>query len=238
MKAIVLSSGGVDSTTCLGLAVEKFGADEVATISIFYGQTHSRELISARDVAKYYNVQHFEMDLSEVFKMSNSSLLTHSTQKIDHRAYSEQLQSENRVSTNVPFRNGVFLSAAASFADSFDTDEIFLYIGAHADDSAGNAYADCSEDFLKNFARAVEIGTYNKVKLVAPFAGKNKASVVAEGLRLNVPYELTWSCYESGEKPCGTCATCIDRKKAFELNGVQDPLERSQHDSENLSCSE
>ena len=223
MKAMVLSSGGVDSTTALAMAVDKFGAQEVSTISIFYGQKHSRELESARKIAKFYGVDHIEFDLSQIFKQSNSSLLTHSTDSIDHQSYSEQLKTQSRVSTNVPFRNGVMLAVAASIADSHDEDQIELYIGAHADDAAGNAYADCSKEFIDAFGKSIEVATYGKVKLIAPFVGKNKSEVVKIGLKLKVPYELTWSCYESGETPCGKCATCIDRQRAFEINGVKDP---------------
>lgn len=116
------------------------------------------------------------------------------------------------------------LSTAASLAASlFEEDEVDIYIGAHADDAAGDAYADCSEPFLKAMGDAVSIGTYGKVHLVFPFAEMNKAGVVATGLALHTPYELTWSCYEGGEKPCGTCGTCIDRAAAFAANGVKDP---------------
>ena len=116
------------------------------------------------------------------------------------------------------------LSTAASLAASlFEEEEVDIYIGAHADDAAGDAYADCSEPFLKAMGDAVSIGTYGKVHLVFPFAEMNKAGVVATGLSLHTPYELTWSCYEGGEKPCGTCGTCIDRAAAFAANGVKDP---------------
>ena len=118
------------------------------------------------------------------------------------------------------------LSAAASFAGSlFKDDSTEIYIGAHADDAAGNAYADCSEDFIQALNAAIKIGTYEKIQLVAPFVGKSKADVVKIGLELGTPYELTWSCYEGGEIPCGQCATCRDRARAFELNGVKDPAE-------------
>ena len=90
-----------------------------------------------------------------------------------------------------------------------------IYIAPHADDAAGNAYADCSEPFLKAMEDAISIGTYGKVHLVFPFADKNKAGVVKTGLALGTPHELTWSCYEGGEKPCGTCGTCRDRAAAF-----------------------
>ena len=104
-----------------------------------------------------------------------------------------------------------------------DEDEVDVYLGAHADDAAGNAYADCSEAFTDAIGKAIHIGTYNKVNLVAPLVNMNKAEVVKTGLELGTPYELTWSCYKGGEKPCGKCGTCIDRAKAFAANGVKDP---------------
>ena len=97
-------------------------------------------------------------------------------------------------------------------------------IGRTRDDAAGEAYADCSPRFLKAMGEAVAVGTYGKVHLVFPFVDKNKTGVVAEGLKLGTPYELTWSCYEGKDKPCGVCGTCIDRQEAFLKNGVTDPL--------------
>ena len=96
--------------------------------------------------------------------------------------------------------------------------------GAHADDAAGAAYPDCSLDFVTAMNRAIVEGTGGQLRLEAPFVSVNKAQVVKTGLELGVPYQLTWSCYEGGEKPCGKCGTCIDRMKAFEKNGVVDPL--------------
>lgn len=224
IKAVVLSSGGIDSTTCLALAVDKFSADNVATLSIFYGQRHSAELQAARNVAKFYNVAHYELDASEVFRNSDSALLDASTAPIEKSSYAAQIQKNNspRVSTYVPFRNGLMISMAASFADALG-DEIDLYVGVHSDDAAGAAYADCSADFIAAMNSAVSIGTYGKIKIVAPFVDKTKAEVVKVGLELDAPYHLTRSCYERGDTPCGRCATCIDRAKAFELNGVKDP---------------
>lgn len=225
-KAIILSSGGVDSTTCLAAAVNQLGAENVCTASIFYGQKHKKELEAARKVAAYYGVRQYEFDLSSILQYSNCALLQGSTETISHEEYGVQVQhSENgRVSTYVPFRNGLMLSVAASLAASlWETEDVDLYIGAHADDAAGNAYADCSEGFLKAMGEAIAIGTYGKVHIKAPFAGMNKAEVVKTGLLLHVPYELTWSCYEGGERPCGQCGTCRDRAKAFAANGVPDP---------------
>lgn len=227
LKALVLSSGGVDSTTCLGLAVHELGAANVVSISMFYGQKHKKELEAARKLAEYYSVQHYELDLSVVFAQSNCSLLSHSTQEVPEGDYADQIdRSENgMVSTYVPFRNGMFLSAAASLASSlFPDEEVIIYIGAHADDAAGNAYADCSENFIDSMNDAIFLGTYQKVSIKAPFVNSNKADVVAKGLELKVPYQYTWSCYNGGDKPCGMCGTCIDRAKAFSANNVIDPL--------------
>lgn len=116
------------------------------------------------------------------------------------------------------------LSAVAALAMSiYPNEETGIYLGAHADDAAGSAYADCSEAFTTAMEQAISIGTYNKVKVEAPFVKMTKAEVVGTGLKLNVPYELTWSCYEGQEKPCGACGTCIDRQAAFAANGVKDP---------------
>ena len=226
MKAIVLSSGGLDSTTCLALAVKKWGSENVSAVSIFYGQRHAEELKSARAVAKFYNVAHYELNAAEIFSYSHSALLDTSTESLEKGSYAAQIQKNNspRVSTYVPFRNGLFISMAASFADGlYENDSVEIYIGVHSDDAAGNAYADCSAEFISAMGAAVKIGTYGKIQLVAPFAGKKKSDIVKIGLELGAPYELTWSCYERGDIPCGKCATCIDRARAFELNGIDDP---------------
>lgn len=223
MKALVLSSGGIDSTTALCEAVEKYGKDNVISLSVFYGQKHTKEIISARKVAEYYGVEHIETDLTNMFVYSSSSLLSSSKEEIPKEEYVEQLKTTggDPVSTYVPFRNGLFLSAAAAIAISKDCD--VLYYGAHADDAAGNAYPDCSEEFNEAIGRAIYLGSGKKVKVYAPYVKCNKAEVVKTGLEKGAPYHLTWSCYEGGEKPCGKCATCIDRQKAFSLNGAKDP---------------
>jgi 7-cyano-7-deazaguanine synthase len=128
------------------------------------------------------------------------------------------------VSTYVPFRNGLFLSAAASMALSLGC-QVLMY-GAHHDDWAGDAYPDCSEAFVGSMAAAIAEGTGGELALEAPFVTWSKADIVREGLALNVPFELTWSCYQGGERPCGACATCLDRQRAFALNGTTDPLLR------------
>ena len=98
-----------------------------------------------------------------------------------------------------------------------------IYYGAHSDDAAGNAYPDCSDAFNEAMKSAIELGSGNQLTIEAPFVNWTKKDVVREGLRLHVPYELTWSCYEGGDKPCGKCGTCLDRAAAFAANGVKDP---------------
>lgn len=224
--ALVLSSGGVDSTTCVGLAVAEHGAQNVSTVSVFYGQKHDKELKCAQAVADYYGVKHYVLDLSQVFKFSNCSLLAQSSEDVPEGSYADQIDRKpsGMVSTYVPFRNGLMLSAVASLAVSiYPEEDVDVFIGAHADDAAGNAYADCSFEFNYAMHEAISIGTYHKVHLVAPLVSMNKAEVVATGLTLKVPYELTWSCYNGGDRPCGKCGTCIDRATAFAANGVEDP---------------
>ena len=136
-KALVLSSGGVDSTTCLALAVNKLGADNVSTVSIFYGQKHQKELLQAKKISDYYKVAHYELDLSIMFAQSNCALLKNSTQAIEESTYKEQIKSHGKVNTYVPFRNGLFLASVASLAGSiYPDDEVEIYLGAHAFGSA------------------------------------------------------------------------------------------------------
>lgn len=223
MKALVLFSGGLDSTTCLALAIEKYGADEVLALSVSYGQKHTKEIEAAKAIAKHYGVKLQMLDLAEIFADSDCSLLKGSSQEVPKESYAEQLDAANGkpVSTYVPFRNGLFLSSAASIALSHGCEVI--YYGAHADDAAGNAYPDCSQEFNDAINSAIYLGSGGQLRVEAPFVGKTKADVVAEGLRLNAPYALTWSCYEGGETPCGLCGTCRDRAAAFAANGAEDP---------------
>lgn len=226
MKAIVLLSGGIDSTTCLSLAVDKYGADEVMALSAQYGQKHSRELDAAKAVAAHYGIKHRVLNLTELFADSDCSLLSSSNKDIPLENYSKQLKKTGGkpVSTYVPFRNGLFISAAASVALSNGCTEI--YYGAHADDAAGNAYPDCSTDFNNAINRAIYLGSGGELTVKAPFIGANKAEVVKTGLKLGAPFELTWSCYTGGKKPCEKCGTCIDRAAAFAANGVPDPANK------------
>ena len=226
-KAVVLSSGGLDSTTCVGLAVKDFGKENVTTVSVLYGQRHTKELACAKKVADYYGVNHVLLDLSNVFRFSKCSLMLNSGKDISHKSYAEQIaeRKDGTVETYVPFRNGLMLSAVASYAMSIsEGNEVEILIGAHADDAAGNAYPDCSLEFIENMNNAIYIGTYGKVAVRAPFVNVNKSDIVSYGLYHKVPYELTWSCYEGGKEACGKCGTCRDRLDAFKFNKATDPI--------------
>jgi len=219
-KALVLFSGGVDSTTCLALAVDKYGKENVIALSVFYGQKHTKELEAAASIIAHYRVEHLQIDLSAAFAYSDCSLLQHSKLDIPRESYAEQLKKTggSPVSTYVPFRNGLFLSTAASAALSQGCEVIFY--GAHHDDAAGNAYPDCSAEFNNAMNKAIYEGSGRQLHIEAPFVKLSKKEIVKQGVELGVPYHLTWSCYEGSEIPCGTCGTCIDRRKAFASNGL------------------
>lgn len=222
-KALVLSSGGVDSTTCVGLAIERFGKENVVTLSVYYGQKHSKELDCARKVAEFYNVPHYELDLSSVLKYSNCSLLQNSTEDIPLNSYEEQLKEREGkpVTTYVPFRNGLMLSAVASMGLSlFPDDIIHVYCGMHADDAAGSAYPDTSVEFTKAITEAIYLGSNKQVLVESPLVNMNKSGVVKTGIEIGVPYHLTWSCYVGDTIPCGKCGTCLDCIEAFKSNGI------------------
>ena len=224
MKKVILLSGGIDSTTCLTMAVKHYGADNVIALTFLYGQKHENEIENARKVAEHFSVKLVEARIdSQIFQNSNSTLLQ-GNGEIAHKSYHEIIEEngEGTVDTYVPFRNGLMLSQAAALAYSVGADEVWY--GAHADDAAGSAYPDCTLAFYTAMNKAIFSGTGHKVNLLAPLLPLNKAQVVAAGLKINAPYELTRSCYEGHEYACGKCATCIDRLNAFGQNLVDDPI--------------
>ena len=225
MKKVVLLSGGLDSTTCLALAVSRYGASNVIALTFLYGQKHANEIENARKVAEHFSVKLVEAHVdSEIFQGSSSTLLK-GNGEISHKSYAEIIaeDGEGTVDTYVPFRNGLMLSQAAALAYSLEADEVWY--GAHSDDAAGSAYPDCTPEFYESMDKAIFHGTGHKVHLLAPLLNLNKAQVVAAGLKVKAPYELTRSCYEGHEYACGKCATCIDRLNAFGQNLVVDPIQ-------------
>lgn len=227
-KILVLSSGGLDSTVLLYKAVKEVGAENVVALNMFYGQKHAKEQEYSNWQCEHLGVPVYDADLSQVFRFNKDccALLAGSSMEIKHESYAEQLAElggEGTVTAYVPFRNGLFLSYAAAVAIQLECDKI--YYGAHADDAAGRAYPDCTPEFIQYMSNAIKEGTAGKVVMEAPWWNMNKAGIVAAGLKLGMTheeFEHTWSCYEGKEEPCGTCGTCIDRKAAFEANGIMD----------------
>lgn len=225
MRKVVLLSGGIDSTTCLALAAGRHGPENVTALTFLYGQKHSNEIENARQVAAHYGIRLVEARIDGSIFQGSSSTLLEGGAEIAHKSYSEIIESdgEGMVDTYVPFRNGLMLAQAAALAFSLEADEVWY--GAHADDSAGSAYPDCSPEFYQYMDQAIFQGTGGKVHLNAPLLNLNKAQVVAAGLKVNAPYHLTRSCYEGSLLACGNCATCIDRLNAFAQNLVDDPID-------------
>jgi len=218
-KAVVLLSGGLDSTTALAQAI----ADgyECTAVSFRYGQRHTKELESAEKICRHYGIPHAVIDLD---LSSFRSALTR--KDIDVPMDREgDLYGEIPV-TYVPARNIVFLSIAAGLAESVDAERV--YIGANAVDYSG--YPDDRPDFLEAFQKMLDKGTKagtegHAVRVTAPLLHLPKAGIVELGIKLKAPLELTWSCYNGGEKACGHCDSCRLRLEGFRKAGFRDPVE-------------
>lgn len=221
-KAIVLLSGGLDSTTALYLAKSQ-GFDELYAITFLYGQKHDKELKSAQAVAKAVGVKEHKIVNLLLNQWHGCSLTDPDMDVKDGNAERQDIPD-----TYVPARNMVFLSVAASWADALDITDIF--IGVSEVDYSG--YVDCREEFIKAMEQAVNLGTIlgaekkQHITIHAPFMHMTKADEVKLGERLGVDFGLTWTCYRGGDKPCGTCDSCLLRAKAFAEAGVEDPLTR------------
>ena len=212
MKAIIILSGGMDSTTLLYDIINQ-GYEPIA-ISFIYGQKHYKELEAAKLTCKKLGVEHHIMNLTEAFNGFESSLLNGD---IPEGHYEDEVMK----STVVPNRNMIFLSIAAGFAISKNIKHIFY--GAHAGDHA--IYPDCRPEFVGAMKRVLELCHYEPVILHVPYLNIDKGDIAIKGTKLNVDYSLTWTCYNGSEKPCGKCGACIERKEAFAKAGVEDPLE-------------
>ncbi|MDR0983349.1 MAG: 7-cyano-7-deazaguanine synthase QueC [Culturomica sp.] len=219
-KAIVLLSGGLDSTITLYLAKSQ-GFDEIYAISFRYGQKHSKELECACKTAKKAGVkEHKIVDI--MLNQWHGSSLTDSTMEIGDG----DINRTDIPDTYVPARNMVFLSIAASYADANDIEDIF--IGISEVDYSG--YVDCRENFIKAMEQAINAGTllgaekHRHITIHTPFLHKTKADEIKIGEQLGVDFGDTWSCYRGGNKPCGTCDSCLLRADAFHKAGVKDPL--------------
>lgn len=225
-KALVLLSGGIDSTVCLALAIKNHKKENVTTLCINYGQHNKKELEHAKKICEYYQVPYNEVDITNIYKNSKSSMIETSNTEIPKESYDEQykkLEKNENVSTNVPFRNGIFLSICAGFAIENNAD--LIYYGIHTEEGiARSLYPDCDEDFNQAMNLAIYLGSGKKVKITAPLSEIYKKDVIKLGKKLKVPFDLTWTCYENKEKHCGKCTACTDRIKAFKENKIRDEV--------------
>ena len=235
MRAIVLYSGGLDSTVLLYSLQDIINCH---ALSFKYGSKHeAQEMISAMEITgKELVIAHSVIELPK-WVFGEDSQLMMGGPDVSKEAYHEAGEQP----TVVPFRNGVFLSMAVAFAEARGYD--IIYIASHASDAEGYAYPDCTPEFTSRMAGAIQSGTMGRVSLLQPFRDFTKADIVRVGKDLDVPFELTWSCYspqvtsikktpKAGERfieanlkilHCGECATCRERRKAFKEAGVDDP---------------
>ena len=217
-KAIVLLSGGLDS--CVALHVALHDGHEVSALSFDYGQRHRKELECAKAIAAHAGVKDHSIVSLNLAQWGGSSLTDMSMTVQDGNVESKEIPA-----TYVPARNMVFLSVAASLAEARGAEHI--YIGVSQVDYSG--YVDCRKVFIDAMEKAINLGTVmgaekgKKITIHAPFENMTKADEIRLGLKLGVDFGLTWSCYRGGEKPCGTCDSCLLRAKAFAEVGIPDP---------------
>ncbi|MBU0623935.1 MAG: 7-cyano-7-deazaguanine synthase QueC [Candidatus Thermoplasmatota archaeon] len=221
-EAIVLLSGGLDSSTVLALAKER--GYEVIALTFDYGQKHKRELNSSRKMARHFKAEDHIIVPLNLGDLLRSSLIRESMSIPENRT--EEEISSGVPSTYVPSRNIIFLSIAASIAESRGAEAIF--IATNSVDFSG--YPDCTAEFMSAFQRTLDIGTKagregRGIRIEAPILTKSKGDIVREAVRLKVPMEDTWSCYKGGVKACGKCDSCLLRLRGFSDAGIRDPLE-------------
>jgi 7-cyano-7-deazaguanine synthase len=217
MNTIVLLSGGMDSSTLLAHVLNAWPTGRHTSISVDYGQRHSRELYAAVAVARYYNIPHSIANLRSVGRdfMFGSSQTSEGV-PVPHGHYTD----ESMRVTVVPNRNMVMISIATALAIACKAD--LVAYAAHAGDHA--IYPDCRPEFVTAMSEAIRLADDHRINIYAPYLDRTKAQILEEGLLLHVPYQLTWTCYEGGAIPCGKCGTCVERAEAFALNRQGDPL--------------
>ena len=220
-KAIVLLSGGLDSAVTLYLARKRLFSCQCLIFD--YGQRHKREIESAKMIAKVADCPYQILNIKLPWK--GSSLLDKSI-KIPQVTRIQGHKVTSRVpSTYVPGRNIIFLSLGISYAEAINAKVIF--IGANAVDFSG--YPDCRPEFYRAFKKVISTGTKagikkKEIKIKTPLISKSKAQIIRLGAQLGVQFELTWSCYRGGKRPCGRCDSCHFRAKGFAEAGILDPL--------------
>lgn len=211
--SVIVLSGGMDSVTLM----HEYSSRIALALTFDYGSNHNkREIECARKHCEILGIEHLVIPLSFISQYFKSSLLS-GADDIPEGHYAD----ENMKSTVVPFRNGIMLSVACGLAESRDLK--YVMIANHGGDHA--IYPDCREGFIAAMSEAMKEGTYVKVEILAPYTNMTKADIARRGNVLNVDFETTYSCYKGGEKHCGKCGTCVERKEAFKLAGISDPTD-------------
>lgn len=209
-NSVIIVSGGMDSITLL-----YDHKDEIALgISFDYGSNHNaREIPFAKMHCERLGIKHITINLDFMHQYFKSSLLD-GAEAIPEGHYAD----DNMKSTVVPFRNGIMLSIAIGIAESNNLDQVF--IANHGGDHT--IYPDCRPEFINAIDAAATAGTYNNVKVVAPYTKITKSDIARIGKKLGIDYTKTWSCYKGGEVHCGKCGTCVERKEALAEAGIED----------------
>ncbi|MCR5588891.1 MAG: 7-cyano-7-deazaguanine synthase QueC [Bacteroidales bacterium] len=209
--SVIIYSGGLDSTTLLYEERERVAL----AVTFDYGSNHAaREIACARKHCARLGIEHLVIDLAFMKQYFASSLLS-GAEAIPEGNYDD----ENMKSTVVPFRNGIMLSVACGLAESRGLTRVL--IANHGGDHA--IYPDCRPSFVAAMNAAMREGTYVNVTLAAPYTDISKADIVRRGAQMGIDYGETYSCYKGGERHCGCCGTCTERKEAFREAGLPDP---------------
>jgi 7-cyano-7-deazaguanine synthase len=214
MKTMVVFSGGADSTTLL-YYLREYG-HQLTALTVNYQQRHVKEVECAIRICQGLNITYKTLDLSAVGRLLSGSQ-TDLSVSVPHGHYT----ADNMKDTVVPNRNMILLAVAAGVAISESCDAIAY--GAHAGDHT--IYPDCRPGFIRVMREAFLNCDWRPLQLLAPFQDWSKGQIIQEGLRLGVPYQHTWTCYEGKEYPCGLCGACTERKEAFREAGAKDPGE-------------
>ena len=221
MKAVVLVSGGLDSTTCLAIAREQ--DFDLYALTINYGQRHDHELNSAKMVVDFFSIQDHSIIDIDLRQFGGSAL----TDQIDVPKNRDPSEMVDIPATYVPARNTVFLSLALAWAETLGSSDIF--IGVNALDYSG--YPDCRPEYISSFERTAKLATKagatgSKFKVHTPLINMTKSDIIKTGIKLGVDYSLTSSCYDPNENgdPCGNCDSCYLRLKGFKEAEAKDPL--------------
>lgn len=212
-KAVVIYSGGMDSFTILNAALRE--GFELYALTFDYGQKHKKEIQYATRVCQELSINHRIIDITAINQLLQSSSLT-SDKEIPEGHY----EAASMKSTVVPNRNMILLSLAIGYAVDIGANKV--YYGAHSGDHA--IYPDCRPDFVHAMNRVAKLANYEPVDIVTPFLNSSKEEILAAGLKMNLDYGKTWTCYNGREKACGKCGSCIERLEAFALQQATDPL--------------